>query len=155
MLLVLQASTGWEAPTMAIALVVIALAFVAIAVTVAAVGIAALRQMRRMEDQLGEVKGELRDTMHEVRRFAHHAGNAARLVHRETRRFARTSRSLQADVRAGADAVRRRMDDVGALFDVVYEEVADAALGATDFVRKLRRGGGVVRRLRRFLAPGR
>jgi hypothetical protein len=50
--------------------------------------------------------------------------------------------------------VEERLQDLDALYEVVHEELEEAALSMATLVRTVRTGGGVLQRIRRFL-PGR
>ena len=74
----------------------------------------------------------------------------AGMVRTEATRVVRTSRILRHRVRRGAQRIEQRLEDLDALYEVVHEEVEDAALDLAALVRTVRTGGGWLQRLRRF-----
>lgn len=155
--MILQSATaaGWVGLTTAISLVVIALAFVTIAVSVAYTALATVKQLKRLREQLGDLEGDLRRTLRAVRTYARYAGATAKIIHRESRALVGAGRDVQRVVRRALDRVEERVDDIDALAEVVYGEVADVALGVASAMRGLRRGRGVLGKLRRLVVPGR
>lgn len=155
MLMLLQAAGGWVGPTVAISLVIIALSFFTIALAVGYSALQTVRQVKALREQFGAFEDELRRTLRAVRGYARYAGATAKIIHREARSAARTSHDVQRVVRRAAGQLERRVDDFDALAEVVYGEVADAALGFASAVRSFRSGRGVLSRLRRLVVPGR
>ncbi len=146
---------GWVGPTTAISLVVIALSFVTIAISIAYTALATLKQVRSLREQLGELEGDLRRTLKAVRTYARYAGATAKIIHRESRALVGAGRDVQRVVRRALQRVEERVDDFEALAEVVYGEVSDVALGVASAMRGLRRGRGVLGKLRRLVVPGR
>lgn len=155
--MVLQDGTaaGWVGPTTAISLVVIALSFVTIAASIAFVSRSALKQIERLREQLGDLEGDLRRTLRAVRMYARYAGATARIIHRESRALVGAGRETQRVVRRALQRVEERVDDIDALAEVVYGEVAEVAIGVASTLRGIRRGRGVLGKLRRLVVPGR
>ncbi len=150
MLLQLQATQAWVGPTAAISLVIIALAFAVIGTAVGVIGWKLYRQMQALQDRLAGMEDDLKRTMKSVRRGAREASDVARLVHAEVEDFASTSHEVQQKIRGAADRLQERFDDLDALYEVVYNEVADTALDVAAGVRKFR-GNPVVRTVRRLI----
>ncbi len=146
---------GWVGPTMAISLMVIALSFFAIAGSVTYVALATLRQLKILREQLSSMEDDLRRTLKAVRSYARYAGATAKIIHRESRGLISASRDVQRVIRRTANRVEERVDDFDALAEVVYAEVADAALGLASAVKGFRRGRGVLGKIRRLVVPGR
>jgi uncharacterized protein YoxC len=153
MLLPLQEGQAWVGPTMAVSLVVIAFAFAVIGLVTGVVGWKLLKQMKALQAQLAGVQDDVRRTMRSVRRGAREARDVARLVHGEAEEFADTSHELHAKLRAAANRVQERFNDLDALYEVVYNEVADTALDVAAGVRRFRHNP-VVRTVRRILSRG-
>jgi hypothetical protein len=74
-----------------------------------------------------------------------------RLVHDQVAGFASTGEEMRDRVLGAADRVQTRLQDLEALYDVVYEEVADTALDVAAGVRSFKRNP-VMRTVRRFLS---
>jgi predicted PurR-regulated permease PerM len=147
MLLLQQAIPAWVPPTMAISLVVIALSFAVISTITALVGSKVLKQIRTAQARLDEVHLDVRRTMKSVRRTARGVSD---LVYGEAAELAETSRDLQQKLRSAANRVQDRFDDLDALYEVVYDEVAETAIDVAAGARGLRKNP-LLRTVRRFL----
>lgn len=150
MLLQLEATPSWVGPTVAISLVVIALAFAVIGTVTGVIGLKLHRQLEALEHRLAGMEGDLKRTAKLVRRGAREASDVARLVHAEVQDFADTNHDVQLKIRGAADRIQERFDDLDALYEVVYNEVADTALDVAAGVRSFR-GNPVVRTVRRLI----
>jgi uncharacterized protein YoxC len=147
MLLLQQAIPAWVPPTMAISLVVIALSFAVIGTVTAIVGAKVLKQIKTAQTRLDEVHLDVRRTMKSVRRTARGVSD---LVYGEAAELAETSRDLQEKLRSAANRVQNRFDDLDALYEVVYDEVAETAIDVAAGARGLRKNP-LLRTVRRFL----
>jgi uncharacterized protein YoxC len=146
---------GWVGPTAALSLVIIALSFIAIAVTIVLAGRGTAQAVQKLSDELGEMRSELHGTLHSVREVAEQGRDMAGQVREEVRAVIATSQRIRHDVERGVRRARRRLQDLDALAEVVQEEIADTALDVTATLRGVRRGAGMVTRLRRWLRRGR
>jgi hypothetical protein len=137
-LALLQVAGGpaWVGPTMAVSLAVIALCFLGVT---AALGIAALRLTAEVKRLGGMVVG-LQDDV------AQALGSGRRLPEQGQKR--------RAPVR-GVDRVEDKLSDLETLYDLVHGEVEDAALDVAATLRSVRRGNGVIGRVRRMLVANR
>jgi uncharacterized protein YoxC len=145
---------GWVGPVVAISLVLIALSFVTIAIGI-------LWGLKKSSDQLkllGHVLTGLDDDLipafRSLREVADQGKGIIGMVRDEAGALVRTSKRLRRRVRNGADRVEERLQDLDALYEVVHEEIEEAALDLATLVRTVRTGGGWLTRIRRFL-PGR
>ena len=99
---------------------------------------------------------DVRPVLDSVRSVTKDAEHLVTTVRSEVDGFAGTSRSLRTQVEHAATSVEGRLRDLEALLDVVQDEVEDTALDFAAALRTTRRGGGVIRRMRRaFLRSGR
>ena len=53
------------------------------------------------------------------------------------------------------DQLESKLTDLETLYDLVYDEIEDTALDVTSALRSVRRGNGVLGRVRRLLVPSR
>ena len=150
-----QASAGWVGPTMAISLVVIALAFAAMAAGLLLVARATKREIDQVSEKLGDIRSDLRDAMHAVRRVAETGEDLSLKLKDEVQQYLATSRAIRQDVERGVRRVKTRLADLDALYEVVHEEVEDTALDVVAKVRAVRQGAGMVGRLRRWMVRSR
>jgi len=153
MLLTLQGVQGWVGPTVAISLVVIAGSFLIIAGAVLFGALAVTRQAKRMRAQMGTLEEDARRAVRSARRAARNVSEASQVIKEEAYHFARTGKKVRGRIDDVTELVHQRVDEMDALYEVVADEVEDAAVGMASSVRSLRRNP-VVRAARRFLGVG-
>ena len=151
MLLQVQDTPAWVGPTMAISLAIIAFAFAIIGFVVAMLGLAVSKQLKDLRGQMAGVQDDLQRTMKSVRKGAKDIRGVTALVHEQVAAFAGTGEELRSKVLDAADHVQVRLQDIEALYDVVYEEVADTALDVAAGVRTFKKNP-ILRTVRRFLS---
>lgn len=146
---------SWVGPTIAIALAIVALAVVAFAAVTMYVALRVVGEVEERKALFTGLKGELDETLQSVRRLTDQGQELMALVRLEAGAFVQTGRRIRRKVNRGVDRVERRMQDLEALYDVVHEEVEDTALDVAATLRRVRRGNGMIGRVRRLLVPGR
>jgi uncharacterized protein YoxC len=149
------ASPEWVGPTVAISLAVLALSFLVLAVVV---GVAALRlagQVRKVSTLVDGLQDDVVRTLKTVRGLTEQGQELMVLVRHEAGAFAQTARRLRRKTVRAADRVETKLEELETLYDVVHDEVEGAALDAAAALRSVRRGNGMVGRVRRFLIPSR
>lgn len=149
------ASPEWVGPTMAISLAVLALSFLGLAV---AVGLAALKlagQVRKVSTMVDGLQDDIARTLKTVRGLTEQGQDLMVLVRHEVGAFAQTARRLRRKAVRAADRVEIKLEELETLYDVVHDEVEGAALDAAAALRSVRRGNGMLGRVRRFLIPSR
>jgi len=127
----------WTLPVIAISLLVIALLFVALAVGV-------VTMLRGLSQQVAQQRGTLREFREMLE-----------LVKVEAEAMVRTSRGVRRAVVRGVRRTQAKLLDLEDLYDVVHAEVEDTALDVAATFRSVRRGSGVIGRLKRLIVPGR
>jgi uncharacterized protein YoxC len=131
--------------------------FIALAVTIAGLALLpVLIEVRRLVPELRRltenIDRETRPVLDSVRGLVGDASKAVATVRSEVDGLANTSRGLRDRVERAADTVEDRLLDLDALLDVVQQEVEDAALDISAALRTTRRGGKILRKMkRRFL----
>jgi uncharacterized protein YoxC len=149
------ASPEWVGPTMAISLAVLALSFLGLAV---AVGLAALKlagQVRKVSTLVDGLQDDVARTLKTVRGLTEQGQDLMLLVRHEVGAFAQTARRLRRKTVRAADRVETKLEELETLYEVVHDEVEGAALDAAAALRSVRRGNGMLGRVRRFLIPSR
>jgi len=156
-LALLQVAAGhtWVGPTMAISLAVIALSILGAA---AALAVAALRlsaQARKISGLVDGLQDDAAQALKAVRRLTEQGQDLMVLVRHEAGAFAQTSRRVRRKLVRGVDRVEHKLEDLETLYDVVHGEVEDAALDVAATLRAVRRGNGMLGRVRRVMTAGR
>lgn len=154
-LLQVGATPEWVGPTMAISLAVLALCFLAMAV---AVSIAAFRiagQVKRLGALVEGMQDEAERTLKGVRRLTEQTQDIMVLVRHEAGAFAQTARRLRRKTVRAVDRIEAKVQDLETLYDVVHDEIEGTALDLAAALRSLRRGNGMLGRVRRILVPSR
>ena len=146
---------GWVGPTVALSLLVVALSFVAIAVGVIVVASRLVEPVQQLSRMIQGLEEDLAWSLKGLRQLTEQSQELLALVRHEAGAFAQTSRRLRRQVIRGADRIQTRLADLETLYDVVHEEVEETALDVAAALRSVRRGNGVLGRIRRLLVPGR
>lgn len=154
-LLQVGASPEWVGPTMAISLAVIALSFLAIAGAVIFAALKLSGQVRKIAAIVDGLQDDVGRTLKTVRRLTEQAQDVMVLVRHEAGAFAQTARRLRRKAVRAVDRVETKLEELETLYDVVHDEVEGAALDAAAALRSLRRGNGMLGRVRRILVPSR
>jgi len=148
-------SPAWVGPTMAISLVVIALVLVGAAIAVIVAALRVSEQVKRVTDVVEGLQGDVAQTLAAGRRLTEQAQDLIVLLRHEAGAFAQTARRVRRKVTRGVDQLESKLTDLETLYDLVYDEIEDTALDVTAALRSVRRGNGVLGRVRRLLVPGR
>jgi methyl-accepting chemotaxis protein len=146
---------GWVGPVAAISLVVIALSFIAIAVGFWVLSRATLHGVTGISRRLDALSHDAHEALDAVRQIAKTGEEVSGKLKEELQHYLATSRAIRHDLERGVRQVKNRLADLDALYEVVHEEVEDTALEVAAKVRSVRRGAGMVGRLRRWLVRGR
>jgi uncharacterized protein YoxC len=149
------ASPGWVGPTMAISLAVIAFSFLSIAGGVLFAVLKLSGQVRKIATIVDGLQDDVSRTLKTVRRLTEQAQDVMVLVRHEAGAFAQTARRLRRKTVRAADRIEMKLQEVETLYDVVHDEVEGAALDVAATLRSLRRGNGMLGRVRRILVPSR
>jgi methyl-accepting chemotaxis protein len=157
MLALLQTTGGpaWVGPTIALSLAVIALSFIAIAIATVVVLARLVKPLKELAKLVRGLEDDLTVAIRGVRQLTDQSQDLLSMVRQEAGAFVQTGRRLRRQVVKGAERIRTRMADLESLYDVVHEEVEDTALDVAAVLRSVRRGNGVLGRIRRLLVPGR
>lgn len=147
------AMPGWVGTVAAISLIIIALSFVTIAVGIVWGLRKSSEQLRLMGRVLEGLDDDLIPAFRSIREMAEQGKDVVAKFQGEADAIVRTSRRLRRRARDGADRVAERMQDLDALYEVVHEELEEAALDLASLVHSVRTGGGWISKIRRFL-PG-
>ena len=149
------ASPEWVGPTMAISLAVIAFAFLAIAVGVLFAVLKLSGQVRKIATIVDGLQDDVGRTLKTVRGLTEQAQDIMVLVRHEAGAFAETARRVRRKAVRAVDRVEMKLQELETLYDVVHDEVEGAALDVAAALRSVRRGNGMLGRVRRILVPSR
>ena len=106
-------------------------------------------------DEAQFVKNHQAKTYQAVRRLTEQGQDVMVVVRNEAGALAQTSRRLRRKVARGADRLEDKLEDLETLYDLVHGEVEDTALDVAATLRSVRRGNGVLGRVRRLIVAGR
>ncbi|MFQ5703905.1 MAG: hypothetical protein ACE5HT_07780 [Gemmatimonadales bacterium] len=143
---------------MAWAEAVTAISTALIAVILAFAGVALISwvsEVRRLTLELSRLTAsldqDLRPTVQSVRTLVDDASAVVSTVRSEVVGVVETSKGLRRRIDSAADSVEDRLQDLEALLDVVQNEVEDTVLDIAAALRTTRRGGSLIRRMKRAL----
>jgi uncharacterized protein YoxC len=156
-LALLQAGTtpDWVGPTVAISLAVLALAFLGMGIAVAIAAFRIAEQVKKVGTLVGGLQDEITATLKGVRNLTEQAQDVMVLVRHETGAFAQTSRRLRRKMVRAVDSIEAKLQDLETLYEVIHDEIESSALDFAAALRSIRRGNGMLSRVRRILVPSR
>jgi hypothetical protein len=149
------ASPTWVGPTVAISLAVMALSFLGMAVVVAIAALKVSGQAQKVGQLVDGLQDDIGRTLKAVRHLTEQGQDVMVVVRQETGAFAQTARRIRRKLVRAVDRIEVRLEEVETLYDVVHDEVEGAALDAAAALRTVRRGNGMLGRVRRLLVPSR
>jgi uncharacterized protein YoxC len=150
-----SASPEWVGPTMAISLAVMALSFLGIALAVAIAALKLAGQVKKVGTLVDGLQGDVARTLKAVRHLTEQAQDVMVVIRQETGAFAQTSRRLRRKLVRAADRVEMKLEELETLYEVVHDEVEGTVLDVAAGLRSVRRGNGMLGRVRRLLVPSR
>jgi uncharacterized protein YoxC len=150
-----SASPEWVGPTMAISLAVMALSFLGIALALAIAALKLTGQVKKVGTLVDGLQDDIARTLKAVRHLTEQGQDVMVVVRQETGAFAQTGRRLRRKLVRAADRVEVKLEELETLYDVVHDEVEGTALDVAAALRSVRRGNGMIGRVRRLLVPSR
>jgi len=156
-LALLQVGTtpDWVGPTVAISLAVLALSFLGMAIAVAIAAFRVAKQAKKVGGLVDGLQDDIARTLKGVRNLTEQAQEVMVLVRHETGAFAQTGRRLRRKTVRAVDRIEAKLQDLETLYDVIHDEIEGSALDLAAALRSLRRGNGMLGRVRRILVPSR
>lgn len=154
-LLQVGSTPGWVGPTVAISLAVLALSFLAMAVAVAVAAFRLAGEVKKVGTMVEGLQDDIGRTLKGVRSLTEQAQDIMVLVRHEAGAFAQTARRLRRKTVRAVDRIEAKLEDLETLYDVVHDEIEGTALDLAAGLRSLRRGNGVLGKVRRILVPSR
>jgi uncharacterized protein YoxC len=149
------ATPDWVGPTVAISLAILALSFLGLAVALGVVAFKLASQVKKVSTIVDGLQDDVGRTLKTVRRLTEQAQDVMVLVRHETGAFAQTARRLRRKTVRAVDRIELKLQELETLYDVVHDEFEGAALDVATALRSLRRGNGMLGRVRRLLVPSR
>jgi uncharacterized protein YoxC len=150
-----SATPGWVPPVMAISLAVMALSFLGIALALAIAALKLTGQVKKVGTLVDGLQDDIARTLKAVRHLTEQGQDVMVVVRQETGAFAQTGRRLRRKLVRAADRVEIKLEELETLYDVVHDEVEGTALDVAAALRSVRRGNGMIGRVRRLLVPSR
>ena len=154
-LLQIDQTPTWVGPTIAISLAVIALSIGAAAVAAAIAVLRLSGQARKIAEVVDSLQDDVGQAVKAARQLTEQAQDLMVLVRNEAGAYAQTGRRLRRKVVRGVDRIEGRLADLESLYNVVHDEVEDTALDVAAALRSVRRGNGMLGRVRRLLVASR
>jgi uncharacterized protein YoxC len=154
-LLQVGSTPDWVGPTVAISLAVLALSFLGLSLAVAIVAFRVAEQAKKVGALVEGLQDDIARTLKGVRNLTEQAQEVMVLVRHETGAFAQTGRRLRRKTVRAVDRIEAKLLDLETLYDVVHDEIEGSALDLAAALRSLRRGNGMLGRVRRILVPSR
>lgn len=154
-LLQVGASPDWVGPTVAISLAVLAISFLGLAVAVAVAAFKLAGQVRKVGRLVDGLQDDVARTLKAVRGLTEQGQDVMVLVRHEAGAFAQTARRLRRKTVRAADRIEVKLQELETLYDVVHDEIEGTALDLAAALRSVRRGNGMLGRVRRLLVPSR
>jgi uncharacterized protein YoxC len=142
-------------PTVAISLAILALSFLGLAVSVAVAVFRIADQVKKVRTLVDGFQDDIARTLKGVRNLSEQAQDVMVLARHEAGAFSQTARRLRRKMVRGADRIEAKLEDLETLYDVVHTEVESTALDVAAALRSVRRGNGMLGRVRRMLVPSR
>jgi len=144
MLAFAQAATAdaasWVGPIVAISLLLIALVYLLIGVVVVIAARGTSKRVAAMQETLTGLRRDLEPALKSVQRVAEDGGAMAHRLRSETDELVDVSRQLRHKLVTGAERIQERLEDMDALYEVVYDEVEESALSLAAGLRTARHG---------------
>ena len=150
-----SASPEWVGPTMAISLAVMALSFLGIALALSIAALKLTGQVKKVGTLVDGLQDDIARTLKAVRHLTEQGQDVMVVVRQETGAFAQTGRRLRRKLVRAADRVEIKLEELETLYDVLHDEVEGTALDVAAALRSVRRGNGMIGRVRRLLVPSR
>jgi uncharacterized membrane protein YdfJ with MMPL/SSD domain len=139
----------------AISLAVMALSFVGMAVALAIAALTVAGQTKKVGLLVDGLQDDIARTLKAVRHLTEQGQDVMVVVRQETGAFAQTARRVRRKLVRAVDRIETKLQEVETLYDVVHDEVEGAALDVAAALRTVRRGNGMLGRVRRLLVPSR
>jgi uncharacterized protein YoxC len=145
----------WVGPAVAISLAILALSFLGLAIAVAVAVFRIADQVKKVGTLVDGFQDDIARTLKGVRNLSEQAQDVMVLVRHEAGAFSQTARRLRRKMVRGTDRIEAKLEDLETLYDVVHSEVESTALDLAAALRSVRRGNGMLGRVRRILVPSR
>lgn len=138
--------SGWVGPTMAISLAIVAASFITIAVIVVITAKSLKETSVSVAETVDRLEQDASPALQAARDILRDGKDVSGMVRKEAKSIVRTSKRIRKQARSGATRIEERLEDLDSLYEVVYEEVEDTALGVAATLR-------TARRARKLLSP--
>jgi hypothetical protein len=112
-------------------------------------------EIKKLGGMVVGLQDDVAQALGSVRRLTEQGQDLMVLVRHEAGALAQTSRRVRRKLVRGVDRVEDKLSDLETLYDLVHGEVEDAALDVAATLRSVRRGNGMIGRVRRMLVANR
>lgn len=141
----------WTDVVIALSVAVIALFMIVASVSGARLMMEIRRAVPALRRLVDHIDRDAKPLIDSARTLVDDAGKAVAAVRTEVGEFTKSSKHVRERVERAVDSAEDRLQDLDALLDVVQDEVEDTALDVAAALRTTRRGGKLVRTMKRKL----
>ncbi len=147
----MSGAPSWVAPLAALSLLIIAIGFLLLVVVLVRVAGTLSRQAEHLATDLRSLRNDLAPALVAVRDLTQDGKALTTVLRREAEALADASGHLREGVEGGALHVRRRLEELDTLYEVLYEEVEDTVLSVAASLHAVRRTTGFLGKVSRRL----
>jgi predicted nucleic acid-binding Zn-ribbon protein len=116
--------------------------------------VGALKSSQNIGKEVAELRSELKPALDGIRDLTQSGTGLATRVEGEVQEIVRTSQRIRSEVDRGLRRAKHRLAEFDAVTEVVQEEFEETALDIAATLRTVRKGRGVIGRIRRLLRRG-
>ncbi len=130
----------WVGPLVAISLLLIALVYILIGIVVVIAARGTSKRVAAMQETLSGLREDLDPALRSIKSVAEDGGAMAKMLRRESDELVDVSGQIRRKLVTGSERLQARLEDMDALYEVVYDEVEESALGLAAGLRTARHG---------------
>ena len=93
-----------------------------------------------MQETLSGLRQDLDPALRSIKSVAEDGGAVAKTLRMESEELVDVSRQIRRKLVTGSERLQERLEDIDALYEVVYDEVEESALGLAAGLRTARHG---------------
>ncbi len=146
-----QVTDTWVGPAIAYSLIVLAVVAIIVALVSGIFLAGAIKSSQTISREVSELRAELKPALDGIGSLTKTGTGLATRVEGEVQEIVRTSQRVRHEVDRGLRRAKHRLAEFDAVTEVVQEEFEETALDIAATLRTVRKGRGVIGRIRRLL----